>query len=424
MKFTPATTAAAIVLIGAGGFAAGRLSSSDTSATQSKDGPAERTSSRISDSSQAGSQADSKRAPSRSARADRTEKTTTSAERLAGLSSIVRGENALERNRALLAYIDQLGPNDFEEAVAGFRGLGITESRMGEYSLLLTAWAEKDPTSALAFAQANTGNGFARDTILTTWGTTDPDAAIRWAQANFEGDGANPYLAGIIRGLASTDTARASELLAGMPRSGERGQGLDYLIPQLLQQKGGAATRAWIDGLTDDSLKNGAILRSADQLAATDPAGTAAWLIANPGEASKQRLDDVYQAWVGKDSQAALAALGSLPAGEDRSNALRGVVGTIASQNPQSALTLMNQYPNDLSDGTIRNFVRGSFVSDPALAVSQISRIADQGDREQSYRRSIGYWYGQDPAAAVAWVNANQVPDSVRNDLIRRQKNQ
>jgi hypothetical protein len=336
------------------------------------------------------------------------------------LESIVRGENPLERNRALLAFIDKLGPGDFEKAVASFRALGVTDSRMGEYSLLLTAWAETDPLSALLYAKENTSNNFATETILTSWATRDPEAAIRWAQADYKGDGANPYMPGIIRGIVETDPTRATELLAGMPRSEERGKGLDYILPHLLQQ-GADATRAWIAALNDDALRNGAMIRTAEKLAVTDPAGTASWLLANPGEAARREMDDVYRAWAKNDTEAALSSLNTLPAGDARSNALRGVVSSVAGANPKAAVSLMDRYPNDVTDRVVQNFIWHSYGTDPATAADQISRIGDEQDREQMYRRMLDHWIERDSAAAQAWIQKNPVPQAVLDRIARRQ---
>ncbi|MES2477227.1 MAG: hypothetical protein V4640_15690 [Verrucomicrobiota bacterium] len=414
MKLSPTSTFAALILIGVGGFFAGRISSKPA-VDEKRETPTEARSTRSLSASAAAGPTDR---PSAAARPSGT-RATSSTERLARLESILRGENALDRNRALLDFIDQLAPGEFEEAVASFRALGITENRMGEYSLLLTAWAKVDPTSALAYAQENTGNGFARNTILTAWATQDPEAAIRWAEANFDGDGANPYLAGIIRGLAGTDPAKATALLAQMPRSGERGQGLDFLLPHLLQQ-GADATQAWIDSLQDESLKNGAMVRTARELADKNPAATAAWLIANPGEAQQRRMDDVYGVWAAKDTQAALASFSALPAGDSRSNALRGIVSAAAVNDPKEAVSLMDQYPADVTDRVVQNAVWHSFGKDPATAVSQIDRITDPGERDRTYRRTLSYWMDRDPASAQAWINNNPIPDPVRQALDRR----
>lgn len=403
MKLTPLTTLVALVLIGIGGFMAGRASS-PVSSEKDQAGPAETRSTRSSARNSSGSGAEAK-SSSRGDRPERVAKSSTQ-DRLARLGSIMRGENPLDRNRALLAFIDQLGPGDFEGAVAHFRSLGLMEGRMGEYSLLLTAWAQADPLSALAYAKENTSDGFAAGTILTSWAATDPEAAIRWAQANHEGDGANPYLPGIIRGIAESDPARASELLVGMPKSDERGKGLDFILPHLLQQ-GTEATRAWISAITDDSLRNGAMMRAAEKLAATDPAGTVSWLLANPGEASQRRIDDIYSAWSKKDEQAAWNSFNTLPAGEARSNALRGMITSAAVQNPQAAFSLMDRYPNDVNDRLVQNFVWHSFGNDPATAVAAIARIGDERQRDQMYRRTLEAWKREDPASAENWLRTN-----------------
>ena len=404
---------------------AGRISSPDGPTSGKEETAASRSSRSTSKSSDADGSSASSRKLQRSERPDRAGRASAGdpAERLAKLESIVRGENALDRNRALLAYIDQLGPGEFEEAVAHFRSLGITESRFGEYALLLSAWAKADPLTALTYAKENTGSRFATNTILSSWASADPEAAIRWAETNHEGDEANPYLAGIIRSLGATDSARATQLLTGMPRSQERGEALEALLPHLMRQ-GNEAARSWIESIGDESLRNGAMMRAAEQLAATDPAGTAAWLLANPGEASKSRMDDVYSQWARNDEQAAIGSLASLPSGENRSNALRGVISSVASKDPQAAVTMMDRFPNDVTDRVVQNFVWHSFRSEPSVAVNQISRIGDQREREQMYRRTMDAWMDRDATAATAWMQTNPLPQSVQDHLTRRQNEQ
>jgi hypothetical protein len=182
MKSTSLTTIAALLVFGIGGFMAGRISSPAGSEDQrNEEGIA---AARAGGSGSQGG-GDSAEATRRSLRAERPERVIrktgdeAQADRKTRLEEIVRGENALERNRALLAFIDQLGPGDFEEAVAHFRSLGITDGRFSEYAMLLTAWSQADPLAALDYAKANTRGGFATGTILSAWATTDPEAAIR-----------------------------------------------------------------------------------------------------------------------------------------------------------------------------------------------------------------------------------------------------
>src|SRR6478735_11188222 len=258
MKLNTPTTLAALVLIAAGGFMAGRVSSPGSSSPASPQN--DRAETRASRGTAALAESSDNRKSPRHRTTEPAGKAGSAKDRTAQLESIIRGGNALDRNRALLAFIDQLAPGDFEATVASFRGMGITDSRMGEYSLLLTAWAQADPLAALTYTTANTRSGYATNTILSTWATRDSEAAIQWAKSNFAGEGANPYLAGIIGGISESDPTRATELLTSMPRSQERGQGLDFLLPHLLQQ-GSDATRNWIASLTDEALRNGAISR-------------------------------------------------------------------------------------------------------------------------------------------------------------------
>lgn len=416
MKPSVITLIAAIAVVGTGGFFAGRLSVSPT------DEPVAETPAGTGSGGARGAVA-ADGMPSSTAGPRRGRNVAdafrSSEDRYVRLEEIVRGEDPLQRNRALLNWIDQLDADEFEDAVAQFRELGITERRYGEYALLLSAWAKVDPMAALDYATANTRGGFATHTILSTWASEDAEGAIQWAEANHDGDDANPYMAGVIRGIAGSDPNRATQLLSAMPRSRERGRALESMLPHLLTQ-GPDSVKSWIGALDDEPLRDGAILRAAEPLAAVDPEGTVSWLRANPGEGSRRRMDDVFEVWASDDESAATSALAALPAGDDRSNALRGVVSATAGEDPQRALELMNQYSDDVNDRVLQNFVWHSFGNDPAAAVDQISRISDTRQRDRTYVRILDRWLERDEDAAFSWVEANQVPDQVIEHLNRR----
>ncbi|MEO0017745.1 MAG: hypothetical protein RLZZ522_1028 [Verrucomicrobiota bacterium] len=412
MKRTFPTTLAAVVVIGAVGFFIGRISSSSDSAAADSAADALPPPTRASASGAAGGGSSA----SRAARADDRRNAPAKVrgqEALDRLEAIVRGENSLDRGRAMLAFIDQLEPGEFEDAVAHFRSLGLTEDRFGEYGMLLSAWAQADPVQALDYVQKNTNSGFALTTVLASWAGSDPDAAIAWAKTAHTGEGANPYLPGIIRALAATDTARATELLASMPRSQERGAGLDALVPQLLRL-GPDAARKWVAALKDEALRNGAMSRMAEQLAKTDPKGTANWLLANPGEALNNSLGRVVGTWAATDEKAAVIFFTGLPKGDARNNAFRGIISAVASTNPQTAAAMIDRYSADVDDGTIRSFIWRSFGSDPALAINYAGRIADPETRDRTYRRTLEFWLDRDPATAQAWINTNPLPANLQ----------
>jgi hypothetical protein len=409
-----------LLVAGAGGFFAGRLSTPSVTTTDSggpTGSPRSLRDASSRDNSNTTSSSDRSTPRSLAERRAREGGFTSSA--ATRLDAIVRNEDALNRYRLMLSFIDGLAPDDFEAAVGEFRSMGMTEQRFGEYSMLLSAWAKVDPIAALAYAKENTGTPFATDTIIATWATNDPEAAIRWANENHEGEEANPFMVGIIRALASSDPLRATQLLTSMPRSVERGAALDGLLPAVLAQ-GDAAARDWIESLEDDSLRSGAMMRSAEKFAENDPKGTIAWLMENPSEATQRRMDDVFRIWAGKDESSAMSAYLALPAGENRSNALRGLVTNIAGTDPQQAIALMDQHSADVSERTIRHFAWSTFNTNPEIAVDQIARVQDQESRSWMYRRLVGSWIDRDNAAASQWLQRNAGDDPVLNSLSQR----
>lgn len=423
MKWNATTTTAACLAVGVGGFVIGKISGGSGSGGSETDELIDRARQVSSERVSAGTDVARPRraAAGRSARAGAVRSTATFDERLSKMEEIVCGENALDRNRAMLSWIYSLAPDEFESAVDRFRILGVTEARMGEYAMLLTAWAEHDPTSALAYAKEKTGGSMATDTLLTAWASRDPESAIAWAEANHENEGANPYMIGIIRGLMGSNPARATDLLQGLPFGRERSEALNAMMPHLLQM-GGEGAKDWIRSLGDEKLRDSATARFAGILAKQDPAGTAKWLMANLGDASSQIVDQVYGEWAKVDKGAAISSFAQLPGGDARANALRGLVANEARDNPQAAANLMNSYPADVDDRTLSHFVWSSFDKAPDVAADQIGRIGNKGYQIQMYQRTLATWLSRDPSAARRWINSATLPEPVLRSLANRSK--
>jgi hypothetical protein len=289
MKRTPATRFAAIATIACVvvvGFAVGRLVAPGAgTAVAGGTAGAEQVRAGARSKELAGESAE------RATRARERAKEDPTKRKMADLERIVREDNAIERARELLAFIAKLNSAELKDAVASFRDLGLTQERMGEYSLLLAAWAEADPIEALAYARANTGGTFATNTILAAWAARDPEATLLWAQEHHRGEDANPHMARIIGVIAATDIKRASELTVGMPYSSERGEAFAAMAPHLAAL-GQDAARRWVDSLKDEVFRMGAMVRLNQELARIDPQGTAQWLADHPTSVSPSAAID------------------------------------------------------------------------------------------------------------------------------------
>lgn len=281
---------------------------------------------------------------------------------MANLKGIVGNPNALERGRGVLKWIDTLAPEEFEAAVDGLRRLGLSNNKLADYTMMaLAAWAKVDPAAALAYTTENQSrevdttvvsfdvigskftSGEATSNVLSAWASDDPDAAIAWAKSHHQGDEANPYMRGIIRGLAESDIARATALLQDLPFGIVRGDSLLSMVPHLMKM-GPESAEKWITGINDELLRKGAIARYSEAMANQDPALAASYLMDKVSDRSMDSVSYVFSEWAKVDYAAAIANFESIPDEEVRERALSGVVEGLQSNNPQAAAELMRRF--------------------------------------------------------------------------------
>ena len=332
------------------------------------------------------------------------------------VAELAKLTDPLERSRGFLALIDHLGPNDFENVVAAFRELGMTEERLSEYRLLLSAWTKEDPIAAIDYAQENIQGRFARETILATWAQNDVESALAWAEANHEGDGANSFLVGIIRGISSIDPTRAAELTETLPFSRERGRALGSVVRSLMQN-GTEEAQEWATNVEDERLQASAIGYIANAMSRQDPEKAAEWLSSvDNTDAQRRAAEDVAQRFADTDIEKAKAWAESLdPAVLNR--AAEGVVDRLVENDPIQAAEWLAQIGTNSEanlDGAIGELIRGSARSNPYLAATWIPGLQSRRDRERYYNRIFDSWIASDEAAARDFMNNNEIPSSIR----------
>ena len=346
------------------------------------------------------------------------------------IKDIATYNDPVERSAALLNLVDTLSPEEFESVVAEFRGIGITNQRRGEYQILLTAWAKVDPTSAMAYADENTNGQFARNTILTAWASKSPASAIAWAEEKHgEAEGANPWLVGIIQGVAPNNPARATEIMGSMPRSRERGSALNVLVSQVISD-GPDAAKEWAGSVEEEGLRSSAYAYTAEALARSNPADAAEWL-ANTGDvnALNRAGEEIASDWYRENPEEATAWVNSLPS-EAMSGAAEGIVDRVVREDPVQAAEYLSELassnPNTNFDSSIRQLVRGSVQSDPELAAVWVSGLSDTRTQEQYYDRILRNWRNRDSSAANDWILENQstLPDRIQRRFLNEQTRQ
>ena len=337
-------------------------------------------------------------------------------------------QDPIARAEGFLKLIDELSADEFLEVVAAYREGGVRDENFGEYRILLTAWAKADPYGALEYAQENTRTSLARQTILASWAQDDAASAISWARDNFESDDegrrANPWLVGIIEGLASTDVEQATALLEELPYSRERGQALGAIFDQI-NLESAEAGKDWIANLTDPQLQAGAAARLADKLAEIDPAGAAEWAASLGEDAIKRSAGNIIENWAKSDLAAARSWVDSQTT-EIAAAAGPSLVSELYQSGDIDGATawLSGRAGDPAFDGSVRTMAMQSLRENPAASADWIMQLSNEQDQERALHRVVRNWQSQDAEGLAQYVETHEVPQSIRDRIARANGNQ
>lgn len=335
----------------------------------------------------------------------------TSIERLAG---IVRMTDSIERQRAMMGMIDLLGPDDYAAVMDQYRELDHYGDSYAEFDLLIRGWAKANPLAALKYAAQHRHGERTSNTILATWALNDAAGAERWALEHFDGKGANPYMAAVISGIASTDLSHATQLALSMPFGPERLGAVKDITTALFMQSPETAM-AYPSTITgDDALRGGFVSAIANRLAAKNPEQAATWLASmDQGELQSRASRNVGEALARTDMNKATTWLQSLKP-EAQGEAARGIIPIMsASDIPGTAKWVSSLVGTPGYDNVVEEFVWSCDSRAPEQSAAWIQAVTDPDQRIRLYHRMLGEWAQKDAAAVKQWVSTNNVPDSV-----------
>ncbi|MEI7909776.1 MAG: hypothetical protein WCK77_09095 [Verrucomicrobiota bacterium] len=332
------------------------------------------------------------------------------------LAAIALIADPLERQAALMELLGRLAPGDFAAVAEQYRSIDHYGDSRGEYDLILRTWAKADPLAALTYTENQPNNGRDTSTILASWAGKDAAAAEHWALDHHTGDGPNPYLVSVIRGIAAYDIGHASELAQAMPSSRERGMAVDSITRALMMQ-GTDAAMAFPASIQDPALRAGFVASVADRLAAKDPAQAATWLASSTdAESQTGAARSVGQALAKNDPTAATQWLQKLQP-TAQAEAARGIIPVMSSDDIAKTATWASSLvgiPN--YDKVVEEFVWSCDNRAPEQSAAWIQSVTDPDQRRRLYYSMLGEWAKRDAAAVKTWVSSNAVPA----DVLRR----
>ena len=336
------------------------------------------------------------------------------------LKSIMESTSRLDRTQRLLAFLDRLPADQFAAVYDEFRNSPGANLRGSERSLILQAWAERDPHAALGFLQQSGAQDWERETAVATWAANDPQAAFAWASsAQDEGD-VNNWLLGATRGIATTNPELARDFIAQL-EGRTRDQALDAVQPYVVQY-GFEFAKDWIAGVTDEEVRNRASRSMARDLANLDPVQASQWNASMTDvELRRDVSETVADRWARTDLASARLWVEGLP-DNTKSEAAEGVARQFAREDPAAAAKwLAGLGDNPDLDGARRIFIEESFRNSPQTSLEFVANLSDQRAQQEIYWRYLPNWIRRDEAAARQWMNshAQSLPPRVVERLNR-----
>ena len=217
--------------------------------------------------------------------------------------------------------------------------------------------------------------------------------------------------AGILRGLAVSDPARATEYLQNLPADTE---GLDRLVDTVAneQMKQGIGTATtWAANLSTDKLKKQAFEQLGDEYARQDPVKAAGWIEDYAGEAySIEAVEEVADEWAEIDPGAAVDWASRLPEAT-QATAMESAFQEWEEADAEGASAyLQNMESSPAKDAAISGFVSDLGKDEPAMAIEWAQTIENEATRTDALTDVGRDWYREDPDAASNWIETSGLP--------------
>ena len=327
------------------------------------------------------------------------------------ISAIANHQNSISRSKALLTFIDTLGPNDFANVIQQLEESGLVELRSPEYRILLSAWAQASPKDAIAYASKHFEGTFAKNTILETWALNDPKAALAWAQKNFaspDSDEANPWLLGVLRGVVATDLNTASSIFESIPRdTPEQREALSTILSHLHATNPESA-QEWATKIEDGEIRSIAFGIVAQKMVLTDPVAAAQWVSSlEDSMAFSESAEKIAHHFYLENPEEAKTWTTDLPVwavGE----AANAIVNLTVEENPEDTAqwmsNLLTANPNGNYDPAIETLIEKATLIDPQISAEWITGLTSERQQNKHYQTVLSEWLEKDEQAALDWV--------------------
>jgi hypothetical protein len=348
---------------------------------------------------------------------------------LATLRAALSEPDELERTYLLTSFLRSMQPEDIEQALAE-----IEEHRAGfdkeEVRLFMLAWTRFDGAGAFRTASEwpTQWKSVLMEQAMYAWGFNDGRAAMAACEKIEDEDLRETLREALMSGwVASRDRLGASEYAAGVVDARRRNR-LAFRLAGEAKREGVDAVIAWADAVPVDApngFKESTFVHAGGVIARMDPQRVTSWYERHMKEPyTATCLRNIASKWAQyHDVEMLLAWLESLPIEEarelERADAVQTAFRIWAAAAPRKAeawLELASSGPS--KDRAIDEYARATVETSPAGAVRWVEEIEDPELRRRRTLRYTRRWFVQDAEAARAWLDAAEIPDEWRQQVL------
>ena len=246
------------------------------------------------------------------------------------------------------------------------------------------AWAKHDPIAAIEWSKTRDPfieKDLVSAVMLSGWASVDPEAALSWARENEslrdnEQKRGNELLIGVMKGMAETDLAGATELMKEL----NYGLYLDKAASTLIASawaKGEQTAIDWVESFPDGKARNSAYEALGKRLIREDIDRAVIWVDSmNESEIKTKVAEETAKAMAILSPEKAADWVARMPTGETRSASMERVASQWVEQDPIATAEWLNGFPNDQSiDGALAIFSHQIAEKQPQSALQWAQAI-------------------------------------------------
>lgn len=352
-------------------------------------------------------------------------------------------------SREVTAYLAKINPQWAAEIAQQLPpSSDYMSSRRMAMSAVASAWAEKDPAAAMAWAQSlgalDRPDAFSQilsrlsqddpksaaqyflkapewisqrmwsGQVFTSWIAKDPKEAEAWVKQLPEGAQKKKAYEAYLNGLSQVDVKAAAELLLTLPAKETPHNALWQVSYQLWSEDRNQALD-WLHKLPEGNGRQNATSNMYNQWADEDPHEAAQYIIDHEtGDNQSRAMEMVAMNWSRNDPESAWGFAQGMPSGKSRNQVMNSILTAWSSESPQKAAAMISSLPESERGSAVQNIAREWVQSDASAATAWVSSLPEGEGKKNAYQGLVGGWIQYDSTKAASWL-MSQPPGAPRD---------